>query len=198
MELIRISDSKLKIMLSREDMMHYAISPERMDYENTETRRVVWQMLDEAKQKTGFDAAIDRVLIQVYPSRSGGCEMYVTKLPSKGEGEEAVCAVTVKKPGRPMLYTFETLQDLLQACRHLHQQGHIKNSAAYLMPEGMYHLLLWEERRDGIGGMPLYNPADEFGERQKGNMARLCYIKEHGTHLAEEGAIEKLLSLLSE
>ena len=68
MELIRISDSKMKIMLSAEDMARYEITAERLNYENTETRRVVWQILDEAKQKTGFDAASDRVLIQVYPS----------------------------------------------------------------------------------------------------------------------------------
>ena len=75
MELIRISDSKLKIMLNAEDMVHYAINSDLLNYENTETRRAVWQILDEAKQQTGFDAASDRVLIQVYPSRAGGCEM---------------------------------------------------------------------------------------------------------------------------
>ena len=51
-----------------------------LDYENTETRRAFWSILDEAKHRTGFDAASEKVFVQVYPSKSGGCEMYVTKL----------------------------------------------------------------------------------------------------------------------
>ncbi len=80
MELIVISDSKLKIMLSGEDMKQYSIDCETLDYENTETRRAFWSILDEAKQRTGFDAASEKVFVQVYPSKDGGCEMYVTKL----------------------------------------------------------------------------------------------------------------------
>lgn len=80
MELIMISDSKLKIMLTNEDMKAYAIDCSTLDYENTETRRAFWSILDEAKHRTGFDAASEKVFVQVYPSKEGGCEMYITKL----------------------------------------------------------------------------------------------------------------------
>lgn len=75
-----ISDSKLKIMLTKEDLKEYALDCNTLDYENTETRRAFWSILDEAKHRTGFDAASEKVFVQVYPSRAGGCEMYVTKL----------------------------------------------------------------------------------------------------------------------
>ena len=80
MELILISNTKLKVMLSASDMQKYELDNNSIDYDNTETRKAFWQILDEAKHKTGFDAASDKVFIQVYPSRGGGCEMYVTKL----------------------------------------------------------------------------------------------------------------------
>ncbi|MEE0968457.1 MAG: adaptor protein MecA [Clostridia bacterium] len=80
MELIVISDSKLKIMLTGEDMRQYSIDCSTLDYENTQTRRAFWSILDEAKHRTGFDAASEKVFVQVYPSKGGGCEMYVTKL----------------------------------------------------------------------------------------------------------------------
>ena len=80
MELIVISNSKLKIMLTSEDMREYSLDCNTLDYENTETRRAFWSILDEAKQRTGFDAASEKVFVQVYPSKKGGCEMYVTKL----------------------------------------------------------------------------------------------------------------------
>lgn len=80
MELIVISDSKLKIMLTSEDLREYSLDCSTLDYENTETRRAFWSILDEAKHRTGFDAASEKVFVQVYPSKKGGCEMYVTKL----------------------------------------------------------------------------------------------------------------------
>ena len=80
MELIVISKSKLKIMLTSEDMRQYSLDCSTLDYENTETRRAFWSILDEAKHRTGFDAASEKVFVQVSPSKKGGCEMYVTQL----------------------------------------------------------------------------------------------------------------------
>ena len=67
MELIRIGDSKLKITLTSDDMTQYDLDCDTMDYDNTETRKAFWDILDHAKQITGFDAAGDRVFVQLYP-----------------------------------------------------------------------------------------------------------------------------------
>ncbi len=195
MELIRISDSKLKIMLSAEDMAHYAITPEIMNYENTETRRAVWQILDEAKQETGFDAAGDRVLIQVYPSRSGGCELYVTKIlpPVPYEKKEDVRA---KGDGRIGLYRFGELAHLVYACRQLLRGGYNGESAAYTGEEGSYYLVMREKSGEGLlATSPAYNPAEEYGERLPGGHGRLAYIKEYATCLCSAQAVEMLSAL---
>ncbi len=196
MELIRISDSKLKIMLNAEDMVHYAINSDLLNYENTETRRAVWQILDEAKQQTGFDAASDRVLIQVYPSRTGGCEMYVTKvplpLPHPTEGKEMRT-----HEGRRELYFFRDLERLLHACRQLQIRTTLTESTAYALCGGGYYLLLRDEAADSLlGAAPAYNPAEEFGERLKCTAARIAYIKEHTTCLCETDAVARFAALL--
>lgn len=113
MELILISDSKLKITLSPEDMRDYEIDCSKVDYKSTETRRAFWCILDEAKQRTGFDAARQRVYIQLYPSREGGCEMYVTKL-------DGTTAVLDKRPAQiEHTYIFDSMSDMLALCRRL-------------------------------------------------------------------------------
>ena len=61
MELIKISDSKLKIALTPTDMEKYSLDIQTMDYDKTETRSAFWQLLDEAKHKTGFDAASEKI-----------------------------------------------------------------------------------------------------------------------------------------
>ena len=80
MELIVINENKLKITLSESDMKQYSLDCNTVDYDNTETRKAFWSILDEVKQKTGFDAASQKIFVQLYPSKKGGCEMYVTKL----------------------------------------------------------------------------------------------------------------------
>ncbi len=82
MELHLIGVNKLKVTLTPDDMSEYALTCDTIDYDNTTTRRAFWDILDKARSRTGFDAASDRVFIQVYPNKSGGCDMYVTKISS--------------------------------------------------------------------------------------------------------------------
>ena len=109
MELILIGTDKLKVMLTEEDMKFYAIEFERLDYGNTETRRAIWSILDEAKRQIGFDAARDRIYIQAYKNIAGGCELFVS---CADAGQKSL---GIKK----LLYRFDSMASLLCACRLL-------------------------------------------------------------------------------
>lgn len=89
MELHRIGEGQLRISLSADDMDFYQLNSETMDYDDTTTRSAFWRILDQAKKQTGFDAARDRVLIQVFPRKAGGCEMYVTKASLAKQDEQS-------------------------------------------------------------------------------------------------------------
>ena len=141
MELIKISPTKLKIMLTPEDMREYEIDCESVDYARTETRRAFWSILDEAKHRTGFDAASERVYIQLYPSREGGCEMYVTKvgLIAAPDGSTGPGMLRVA-PERRLAYSFDGLDTLLRACRQLRDSADAQNSAAFFDADGKCYL----------------------------------------------------------
>ena len=83
MEVIMISNTKLKVMLSAEDMEKYSFDPE--DCADISSRSAFRSILHEAREQCGFDAVGDRVFVQYYPSKSGGGEMFVTKLSGKTE-----------------------------------------------------------------------------------------------------------------
>ena len=98
MEIIMISDSKIKVMLSADDLKGFDLDTASLDYSNTETKRMFWDILSRAKHSIGFDTDGHRVLVQLYPSRCGGCEMFVTRLSclydtDKGEQREQVLTV---------------------------------------------------------------------------------------------------------
>jgi negative regulator of genetic competence, sporulation and motility len=155
MELILISDSKLKVMLTPDDMASYDITCDTIDYDNTETRRAFWNILDEAKHKTGFDAASDKVFIQVYPSKNGGCELYVTKLVHNGnsitgaslDGEcpdfmksgpslDYTNSININIKRRDInnaseIYAFSDIDTLITACQKLDDMGFYNDSWVY-------------------------------------------------------------------
>ena len=191
MEWIRISDSKLKVVMDEADMSRYDIRADSMNYHTTETRRAVWQILDEAKQKTGFNAASDRVLIQAYPSRGGGCELYITKiLPLDGAVPPSL---PDDREGRhPVAYVFSGMEDLLAACRRLREAGYHGGSSAYETEDGADYLFLWEQQERE---MPPCWVAEEYGERADGSESRLSYIKEHALCLVPGDAVSRLASL---
>lgn len=80
MELIVISESKLKIMLTAPDMVHYELEAARMDCADAHTRAAFRHIFDDARAEIGFETQGERLFVQLYTSKEGGCEIFVTKL----------------------------------------------------------------------------------------------------------------------
>ena len=80
MEVLKINENKIKIMLSPEDMKNFRLTASELDYNDSMTRQKVFKILEQVKKKHGFDHEGDKLLIQFYPSRDGGSELFVTKL----------------------------------------------------------------------------------------------------------------------
>ena len=122
MELHLIQNDKLKVLLTPFDMMKYELTCESLDYDNTETRKAIWSILDFAKHETGFDAALGKIRIEVYPEKSGGCAIYITKLakndlPSSEDMNETSEKQSSAEGKNAVVYQFDCLDDLLAVCR---------------------------------------------------------------------------------
>lgn len=89
MKLYRLGENEIRIHLTPEDLCRFAVTLEDFDYDSTKGKRVIWELFDRAREETGFDAAKEKVYIQLYPKKNGGCEIFVTKLNS--ESEERDC-----------------------------------------------------------------------------------------------------------
>lgn len=86
MELLLISDKKLKIMLTKQDMEKYNLKAEGLDYSIKNTRQILDEIFEIAGRKTGFEAKKGRIFVQAYPSVDGGCEIYLTRLENEISG----------------------------------------------------------------------------------------------------------------
>ena len=187
MELILINESKLKVMLTPADMESYAITCDTIDYENTETRRAFWNILDEAKHKTGFDAASDRVFIQVYPSKNGGCEMYVTKLLHNDNDRNGSITIRRNDLISNEIFRFDDIGSLLAVCRQLAVIGHNGKSSVFSDINKNYYLSINECEN-------LYSFIAEYGERRNSGFFE-AYLSEHCVCICEGNAVGVLSKL---
>ena len=178
MELIVISESQIKLMLSGDEMKSYRGS----------TGEVLRDIIGEAQRQYGIAPMAGRIYVQMYPSRSGGCELFVTRLrggtslPAPGAERTVTEYRPVGTIGRQVAYAFLRMDCLLGCCAALCRSGYPGSSAAYVDPgHRTYYLLLDRE-----------NPAP--GE----HLGSLCpsetvfYINEHCDALCAENAAEKL------
>ena len=81
MELLVISKSKLKIMLTVPDMIKYDLTAPQTESLSVHDREALRHLFRDAKAEIGFDTEGARLFVQLYSSREGGCEIFVTKLP---------------------------------------------------------------------------------------------------------------------
>ena len=188
MELIIINDRKLKITLSESDMKEYDIDCGTVDYSRTETRRAFWSLLDEVKHRTGFDAASDRVYIQIYPSREGGCEMYVTKLGTMPDDSYATGEGVSVSAGVKKAFAFPGTGPMLRVCRQLERQGFCGTSAAYSTDDGSFLLILGNLKSDSTVAF-----ISEFGDEVDPDRL-VNLLPEHGT-LISDNAVAALSRL---
>ena len=199
MELILINDSKLKIMLTSEDMIKYDLDCNSASYDNTETRRAFWSILDEAKHHTGFDAASERVLVQLFPSKSGGCEMYITKVgllcPTNNHPDNQsffLPKLNEDSKTENATFIFKKMCSMISACKLAIHSGNIEDSCAWVDESGLCYLFTKVSHQTNLSYF--MGIMSEFGIRLE-NSDTLTYIKEHGHQFCTHNAIETLAVL---
>ena len=177
MELILINDDKLKIMLSREDMQKYNIDGDA-DYSKLSTRCAIKDLLSEAKQMVGFSTDGESYLVQLFTSRTGGCEIFVTK----GEGEVQP-AIAVPEPQRRTymsVYSFDSLAPLLAVCRRLSNMPQSPEGRVYRDIYGIYYLCLAHTDLSPYTRLSPFTFILEYGKRESSEKFD-GYISEYGS-----------------
>lgn len=208
MEWIRIHENQIKIMLSAEDMEPFHADPKHLDYGDPALRRMLRHMLDKIKEPSGFDTEGHRILIRMFPSRGGDCELFVTKLSplcrdGTGGTEEqekgailpllhsSVVAASEDPSVTPGAFGFDELSRLLAVCRRLLAMGYVGKSSAYISDEHRFYLLL--EKPSEVQYLP-YNEfsfLSEYGVSESVEWL-LQTVGEHGRLLCERCAVETL------
>lgn len=213
MELIMISSSKLKIMLSADDMTKYALGSD-IDYADIKTRKAFRNILSEAREKTGFDTESERIYIQLYPSKKGGCEVYITKIDDDSEYEsiefaekssdfKPSCKVLERSTGiipaakrhlpkeRKRAYSFSSSESMVSVCRRLLSIGWRGQSSAFSDESRRFYIIIKDRGVQEFPHIDRLSFICEYGNVEN-HSALIKYLGEHGKCICKTNAIEKL------
>ncbi len=190
MEFLLIGESKIKIVLNEEETERYGLDKSAPDVSGTGARRSFWRILDMAKSEVGFDPSGDKVLIQLYPIKSGGCEIFVTKLGILPDASARLVSKSNKVAllsKKKSLYLFGKLEDVIGAARAVKAvSGETLPECDVFTADDKYYLSIEEY---GKGGEPIEFPCIlEFGVGLAADM--FTYVFEHATRLTNGDGIE--------
>ena len=135
----------------------------------------------------------------MYPSKEGGCELFVTRMGVLlYEEESEISPKAVRENGRLRLppraaverraFCFDALPALLALCRRLNTSKQKGESAAFRDERARWWLLLTQK-----GGEKLPFAA-EYGREMRADLARL-YLAEHGKAICKKNAVQTLARL---
>lgn len=212
MEYILINERKLKVMLESEDLDELSLSADQLDYSNPEAKRLFGDILGYAKDEFGFNTEGYRILLQLYPSKVGGCEIFITKLgilSSDGEGnnttDKTAPSVTPysekkersdikKKEKKQRAYRFSHIDHLLFVCKKLLYDSFDGESQVWRDGRGDWFLILSGDHPDEIFDLLPLNELSFISEYGHSENARaiLLYLAEYGNLLYKSGAVEAL------
>ena len=177
MEFLIISENKMKIMLSSDEVVRYGIESDSSDYADPEVRKAFWKILDRARDECGFKVSGNKLILQYYPSKNGA-EIFVTKLGKLSVGAERTLSLSdsvAMLSSKNMIYRFDSLETLIRLSREMKKNARDLAADVYYSEDGCYYLF-FEERSDA-GGLSVYSVISEFAEEMPQSMA--IYIKEH-------------------
>ena len=179
------NDNKIVISLSNEDMITLDITFEDLDYQNIETRRVIWTLLDEARQTLNKDINLcEKMLIEVSKNIEGGCTIYFTMLPESSH--TGTNRLIMKKEPPEIVATFKnfsSIEDFFERYKILGDS--ICESELYIYESG--YALILEPKLSKRQSIELC--ISEFGSLCPSNAITLSHIREYGNKISYWGTL---------
>lgn len=199
MEWIKISANKLKVMLSAEDARRYDLDCSTSSCCDMATREAFREILSDVCRETGFDTRQEETYIQMYPSKEGGCELFITKMGLLFTGErewkatkkENLRSARIRLACRDRAFFFEEMRALLLGCRALLGNPFVADSRAFLDDSSRFWLILTPHEKNESGEL---GALSDFG-REIQFEAASTYLREHGQTLCDTSAVQTLGAL---
>lgn len=127
----------IKIVLSKSDMQQMSIEFEQMDYSQPATKRMIMQLLQQARDETNLDFTKGKLLIEAFPTPDGGCVLYLNLIQR---------SYSTNKNNRgfntPLIFKIQNLDQLCIVSKKLYQNYHHLILKSTLYSENNQYILM--------------------------------------------------------
>ena len=197
MDFISVDKTKLKVILSPDDVESLALCSDAFDADTDYAKDVFKSIMRRAQSEAGFSAENGKLFVRCFPSKDGGCELFITKL---SDEDFAVEAMRKRRKTKYFLFRTDSLSTLACACSYLESGGYGYLSSVYHGDETGYCLMLTLPPRPSYTTGRIcenfLSRLREFGEFTKLSNEKTLYICEHCKLLCERNAV-KVFSMFS-
>ena len=186
-----IGEDKIIVELSSDDMETLDIRYEDMDYSNIETRRVVWTLLDKAKQTLGRD--IDpsgRLMIEAVPKADGGCLLYFS-IDCRSKTIRPCSRTKLRRGKFCLVYEFNDFDKLIDCARLYKTNCKASATGSLYECDGVYRLVISTDCEP----TELKNCFSEYGRYiGEGNLC-VSFTRERWSLIEKDSALDHLMAV---
>lgn len=193
MNIQKVGPDRLRIQLDPRDLDKYNLDYYSISKESPGTKRLLKEILSEA-QKNGFSTQQCKLLLEVLPGKNSGCIIYITK--SHCEPVKSYMNTKISNKNNGYILSCGNLEDMISAIGHFSYYPDLpmQASALYLLDSKYYLTFLpvaLELDRDRFAS--LLTALSEYGTTENCSDVREAMLKEHGTVILKNRAIENFI-----
>lgn len=166
-----LSHTTVKIILSEEDMREYSLCTEGIALHTLDSKEKLTRLLNEMQLFKGYKT--ERLFLEVFPRREGGCVLYVSALgePTETEENTAICTVGSLSSVIKLSKGLNSFSENIKTYVYKKGDDYVVVAAAEKLSEEIKHLL------------------SEYG-KVSFNLTEIYAAAEYGTLICGENAAE--------
>ena len=197
MKFEKISEYKLKITLSNDELPNSDGDLDSFMSDPSVARKSFLDILDRAEDEVGFFVGDYKVRIDAKSQYNGECIFTITKLlPKKKPLKKArPQKVSINRDENCIIYLFDNIENVFNFCTFLKKQKvtHIKDfckCAELYMLNNKYYLIFDQINNEYKYVAKIYSCMTEFGNYFSSNESTIWMLKERGTLIIKNNAIQ--------
>ena len=190
LEIIKINDTAIKITLLPSEAKEYEISDITMGDES-DIKGSFARLLKVAKEKVGFNFSSKKILAEIFPSKDGGYEIFISHTKRENQMYREKGEAPYQRPKYQLIYSVDNIDTLLLILSRLKCISRDIYSSAYYDEEGEKYYLILEDvsKKDLFLGF-----LGEFASSVRPSYIK--YVEEYYKCISKSNAVTDLSSLL--
>ena len=194
MKFEKITDTKIKIILSLRDMELNNVSAENIFSNSASSQKLLQIMLKKAKKEIGFETGDSKLLVEAVMSSDEECIFIITKL-----DENNLC---LEQSNNSFIFKFDCFDDFVSLCTFLNNFSFlclkdISKNFSLISYKDTYYLKFAETGNSSIVIKYIKTLFDEFGQDVSCSTGIDGFLNEYGKKIFAKDAIVKCIRSFS-